>query len=95
MAATFFRTANGRWRALRFSGCLFLFNAAASLITRGFRSLPWVAWLLIAAGAFMTSPSEADTRPVTSKGLILVYGIGFTAATAGAVLLLVDLGRHH
>jgi hypothetical protein len=95
MAANFFRTANGRWRALRFSGCVFLFSSAANLMMHGFHSVPWLAWLLIAAGAFMTSQSEADTPPVKSKGLILAYGIGLASFAAGAVLMLVDLGKHH
>jgi len=93
MPATFFRTANGRLRALRFSGTVFLLSAAANFITRGWHTLPWVVWLLMSIGASMLSPSEADTPK--SRGLILVYVIAFAAVAFGAILMLVDMGRHH
>lgn len=89
-----FRTANGKWRALRFCGCAFLLSAIGSLMTRGFYALPWVAFLLISLGSFALSVSEADTPPAKSRGLILVYVMAFIAASVGAVLLLVDLGKH-
>ena len=85
-----FRNANGKWRSLRFSGCVFLLSAAASIVTRGF-ALPCFAWLLMSAGVFMLSPSEQYPPPVKSKGLILIYGVGLAGAGAGAILLLVDL----
>ena len=91
MPGTFFRTANGRWRALRISGSVFLLSAAANFITRGWHALPWVAWLLMSAGAFMMSLSEADTPPAKSRGLILVYVIALTAVALGAILLLADM----
>jgi hypothetical protein len=94
MPATFFRTTNGRWRALRFIGCLSLFSAAGALISRGFHALPWVAWLLLSAAAFMMSSSEADTPPAKSGGLILVYVVACVAMTFGVILLLVDLATH-
>jgi hypothetical protein len=63
-------------------------------ITRGWNAVPWVAWLLMSAGAFVMSLSEADTPPARSRGLILVYVIAFAAVALGAVLLLIDMGRH-
>jgi hypothetical protein len=94
MPATFFRTAHGRLRALRISGSVFFLSAAANFITRGWNAVPWVAWLLMSAGAFVMSLSEADTPPARSRGLILVYVIAFAAVALGAVLLLIDMGRH-
>ena len=80
---SFFRTSDGRLRGLRIGGCLYLVIVAMNLIEDGWRSLNWIAWLLVALGFFTMSAGEESVQP---RGVSKWSSPHFVAGTAAALL---------
>jgi hypothetical protein len=67
MAATFLHHSDGRLRGLRLAAFIYLFNALITLVGEGWRSLSWVAWLLLAVGFLAVAPAEEHSPAGQSK----------------------------
>jgi hypothetical protein len=83
----FFRAPEGQMQAVRFGAYLYLFNTLLSLLSGGWRSIPWLLWLLMAFGFFAMSRRGAESRK-SSKWRSPTYVVGCAASFLGAGLLL-------
>jgi hypothetical protein len=92
---TFLRTGDGRFRGLRFSGCLYLVIVAISLIGDGWQSRNWIAWLLLALGFFGMSEHVESAQSRGSKWRSPHYVLGMCATLLGLGLMVYQLVVRH
>ena len=82
----FFNTPKGRRMRFGGTGCLFAFNSVLSLFHRGWRSIEWIAWLLLAFFYLAISQSAEGSKSERSKRAYSFVGFGFAVLGFGVMV---------
>lgn len=86
--SSLFRAAGGQLRGSRIAAFSHLFCMLIGIALRGWRSLVWVPWLLMAAGWFLAAPVIDREEPLESRFHSPQFLAGFIAVISGAGLMM-------
>ena len=85
---TFLRTRDGRLRGLRICACLYLVIVVMNLIVDGWRSLNWIASLLLSFGFFAMSEAKENAQSRGAKWSSPLFVVGLAAALLALGLMI-------
>lgn len=86
LMAKLFNTPEGRRILFGGAACLFAFNSVLSLFHRGWRSIEWIAWLLLAFFYLAISLGAGGSKSERSKRAYSFVGLGFAVLGFGVMV---------